>query len=60
MSNSELILLLRLGPVSLVPFFESAILPIEDNLCTVAKKIDEDNPTYMMVDPLKARFKEAE
>jgi len=60
MSNSDLILLLRLGPVSLVPFFESAILPIEDNLCTVAKKINEDNPTYMMVEPLKARFKEAE
>lgn len=60
MSNSDLILLLRLGPVSLVPFFESAILPIEDNLCTVAKKIDEDNPAYMMVEPLKARFKEAE
>jgi hypothetical protein len=51
---------LKLGPVSLVSFFESAILPIEDQLCTVAKKIDEDNPTYMMVDPLKARFKEAE
>jgi hypothetical protein len=51
---------LRLGPVSLVPFFESAIMPIEDNLCTVAKKIDEDNPSYMMVDPLKARYKEAE
>jgi ankyrin repeat protein len=59
-SNSELILLLRLGPVSLVPFFESAIVPIEDNLCTVAKKIDEDNPTYIKVDPLKARYKEAE
>jgi hypothetical protein len=51
---------LRLGPASLVNFFDSAILPIEDNLCTVAKKIDEDNPTYVMVDPLKARFKEAE
>jgi hypothetical protein len=51
---------LKLGPVSLVSFFESAILPIEDQLCTVAKKIDEDNPTYMMVDPLKASFKEVE
>jgi len=51
---------LKLGPVSLVPFLESAIVPLEDNLCAVAKKIDEKNPTYMMVDPLKARYKEAE
>jgi len=51
---------LRLGPVALVPFFESAIIPIDDNLCINAKKIDEDNPSYMMTNPLKARFKTAE
>ena len=57
MSNAEICLLLRLAPLSLIPFIESIVVPIQDNLCVAAKKIDEDHPTYVIIDPLKSRFK---